>query len=190
MSEQENEMHRMAEIADAINDILNNDDDAAQNPPAQPVRAAEKPDNLDAIIASEFGKNASPQKIRVRENSGLANLSLRMQDTLAELGNANTQNNKASLLAEMQQAQEEMMRITRAQTDKLADYVRECRQQIGQNLEQLEQNSQQIQKEMDAMVTRFETALNDIYSRHNGLDNQEQLERYREFLLYLLDERN
>ena len=190
MSEQENEMHRMAEIADAINDILNNDDDAAQNPPAQPVRAAEKPDNLDAIIASEFGKTASPQKTRVRENSGLANLSLRMQDTLAELGNANTQNNKASLLAEMQQAQEEMMRITRAQTDKLADYVRECRQQIGQNLEQLEQNSQQIQNEMDAMVTRFETTLNDIYSRHNGLDNQEQLERYREFLLYLLDERS
>ena len=255
MAEQQNDKHSMAQIADAINDILNDDGGGQEGMPEganegapEGIQAAEneaiqakKPeiaDNLDAIIAAEFGKNSaggggddadetddwppvlaadsaadsappaltfnaphpprnpspmpsSGQKKRVRENSGLAHLSLQMQDTLAELRNYGTLG-EASLLAEMQQAQEEMIAAARGEVDKLAIAFGTSRQLILDNLQQLERHTEQTRAELENLVTRFETMLQEIYKRHHDTlnGNQEQLTRYREFLLYLLDERD
>lgn len=272
MADQDNEIRRMAEIADAINAILDADssevDDGeraprpadaatptetpaetsgatpsatmtdaapdmapdaaasagddidtmiAQQADAMTQPAAESADDLDAAIAAEFSGGDAPASAAddpfgappmpttgasepapsfnrdVRDDSGLANLSVRMQDTLSELRAQASYSNVdgINLLAEMEQAHQEIVVAMRGEINKLVDTAAARRQQILTELEQLDAQTQMTRDELEMMVVRFEATLKDLHTRYLGTSqlDQDRLDRYREFLQYLLSQR-
>ena len=234
MADEEGEVRRMAEIADAINAILESEpsvgDTPAQEAAPTPEQAPEletgansPADTLDAAIAAEFatdGELASPPQVTpaddpfgpapnldlpgkidtnmaigqdVRVGSDMANLSLRMQDTLSEIRH---QANEAwqgadDLLAEMEKARASLVADVRGQIQTIASETQKRRQTIMQELEQLESQSLMARDEMEVMLVKFETSLTELHSRyfHNAESERERLARYREFLQFMLDER-
>jgi hypothetical protein len=234
MADEEGEVRRMAEIADAINAILEAEpsvgdtpaQEAAPNPeqaPEQETGANSQADTLDAAIAAEFatdGELAPPPQVTpaddpfgpapnldlpgkidtnmaigqdVRVGSDMANLSLRMQDTLSEIRH---QANEAwqgadDLLAEMEKARASLVADVRGQIQTIASETQKRRQTIMQELEQLESQSLMARDEMEVMLVKFETSLTDLHSRYfnNAESERERLARYREFLQFMLDER-
>ena len=257
MADEESEVRRMAEIADAINAILEAEPNtvgdtpsqpgapSAQNDSAQtgPIQAAngmpEAPVNdmaaetaqtaaaddpianqLDAAIAAEFadspaGNTTNPSDdpfgpaaaldlprveepnhaigAEVRPGSEMADLSMRMQDTLAEIRN---QSNAAwqgadDLLGEMEAARSALVGDLRGQIAQLEQETQVRRQQIMEQLEALESQSLMVRDEMEIMLVKYEASLTDLHKRYfdNAQGERERLNRYREFLQFLLDER-
>ena len=241
MADEEGEVRRMAEIADAINAILEAEPSvgdtptsAPQNKPPQQEQASRPvpdvdtenvaenlADNLDAAIAAEFANDGEPKASPVddpfgpaanldlpgtispsanmaigqdvRLGSDMENLSLRMQDTLSEIRH---QANDAwqgadDLLAEMEKARAGLVADVRSQIQTIATDTQKRRQTIMQELEQLESQSLMARDEMEVMLVKFETSLMDLHSRyfHNAESERERLGRYREFLQFMLDER-
>ena len=264
MADEEAEIRRMAEIADAINAILEaepgSDAEASTAPaadmPAQaaaadmasaemstaeipaagmpsaadavldqitgtPAAAAEgdvriAADDLDAAIAAEFKDNppaaeddhfGPPPEMdfsaeppvnnavdrAVRSGSQMDNLSIRMQDTLAELRSNTGSDFQGSdaVLADMEAARGALVNEMRGQIEQIVSETQARRQAIMQELEQLESRSQMVQDELAVMLVRFESNLDELHRRYfaSAKVNSERLTRYREFLQYLLDER-
>lgn len=256
MADEDGEVRRMAEIADAINAILeaepsvgdtpstvskeipqsqqngtsegsaDSDGSADNEGSADPLNAEVDTlgaDNLDAAIAAEFATMAEappkpsplddpfgpaptldlPGTIEpsvntaigqdVKAGSDMANLSMRMQDTLSEI---RYQANEAwqgadDLLAEMEKTRAELVADVRGQIETIASETQKRRQTIMQELEQLESQSLMARDEMEMMLVKFETSLVNLHTRyfHNAESERERLARYREFLQFMLDER-
>ena len=245
MADEEGEIRRMAEIADAINAILEADqpqagpsvDQVTQSEPenelstatatgaeaaeAGPVDDVIAADDLDAAIAAEFAKdgdfvtagsaaddpfgpvpeldlpgappvnNAIGQD--VRSGSEMADLSMRMQDTLAEI---RAQSSEAwigaeDLLAEMEAARAAMVADVRGQIQAISDATQKRREVIMAELTELENQSMMARDEMEIMLVKFEASLGELQSRYfqNAEVEKDRLARYREFLQFLLDER-
>ena len=246
MADEEGEIRRMAEIADAINAILEADQPqaaAAEEAPRQSpndmtdAKASEAnspeadmaavtavddviaADDLDAAIAAEFAKdgdfaagasddpfgpvpaldlpgappvnNAVGQD--VRPGSEMADLSMRMQDTLAEI---RAQSSEAwigaeDLLAEMEAARAAMVADIRGQIQSISDATQKRREVIMAELTELENQSMMARDEMEVMLVKFEASLGELQSRYfqNAELEKDRLARYREFLQFLLDER-
>tara|TARA_B110000971_G_scaffold208036_1_gene232819 strand:+ start:1058 stop:1798 length:741 start_codon:yes stop_codon:yes gene_type:complete len=244
MADEDGEVRRMAEIADAINAILEAEPTVGDTPSTAPEGIPQTPqngasqdlpdsldlevgtqeaDNLDAAIAAEFAATADvnpkpsplddpfgpapdldlPGTIEpsinmaigqdVRAGSDMANLSMRMQDTLSEIRH---QANEAwqgadDLLAEMEKTRAELVADVRGQIETIGSETQKRRQTIMQELEQLESQSLMARDEMEMMLVKFETSLVNLHTRyfHNAESERERLARYREFLQFMLDER-
>lgn len=258
MADEEGEIRRMAEIADAINAILDAEPNAAVgDTPAQaapqtttddstetpatdapiaeddngeaethdaPVSDVVAADDLDAAIAAEFSSEDSglgdapddnpfgpapdlslsedmPSEPIVNKainqdvmaGSEMADLSIRMQDTLAEI---RQQANQAwagadDLLADMEAARGALVADIRSQIQSISDATQKRRDVIMAELSELENQSKLARDEMEIMLVKFETSLSDLQRRYfaNAESEKERLGRYREFLQFLLDER-
>ena len=140
-----------------------------------------------------YSQDRTSKTPAVRLGSDMANLSLRMQDTLSEIRH---QANEAwqgadDLLGEMEKARASLVADVRSQIQTIATDTQKRRQTIMQELEQLESQSLMARDEMEVMLVKFETSLMDLHSRyfHNAESERERLGRYREFLQFMLDER-
>ena len=259
MADEESEIRRMAEIADAINAILDADpvgDTPAQGSPmardetvnsentitetvTPPDGIADNSlaandaivpdaatiggngdhnvaDDLDAAIAAElerdgdhgadghfgpvpdinFGAEAPTNNEigrEVRADSQLADLSLRMQDTLAEIrtGQLIHGANNQDMLAQMESARDTIIAAMRAQIEKLNQETAERKAAISEHLQQLESQNSLLRDEMEIKILQFEDELKQIQQKYfeNAVTDSDRLDRYREFLKYLLSER-
>ncbi|MBL71137.1 MAG: hypothetical protein CML95_06320 [Rhodobiaceae bacterium] len=256
MADEESEIRRMAEIADAINAIL--DADPVGDTPAQgakikqearddgaalPVSAAEVAaeattknttmnsttdtpeenllpddltDDLDAAIAAELGQDSGEVEEEpfgpapdidfgtsapinneigreVRADSQLADLTLRMQDTLAEIrtGNIIHGANNQEMLAQMTAARDSVVAAMREQVEQLNQETAERKVAISEHLQQLESQNTLLRDEMEIKILKFEDDLKQIQQKYfeNAVTDSDRLDRYREFLKYLLTER-
>ena len=262
MADEESEIRRMAEIADAINAILDADpvgDTPAQGAPMARGEAAtaentstetveatdDMPDDslaandandaiapdaaiidgngdhhvaddLDAAIAAELGRDGDDAADghfgpvpdidfgtdaptnneigrEVRADSQLADLSLRMQDTLAEIrtGNIIHGADNQDMLAQMTAARDAVVAAMRAQIEQLNQETAERKAAISEHLQQLESQNSLLRDEMEIKILQFEDDLKQIQQKYfeNAVTDSDRLDRYREFLKYLLTER-
>ena len=257
MADEESEIRRMAEIADAINAILDADPvgdtpaEGASSPrnPTPTATPSANPDttpaatradasvddmadnmapdmagDLDAAIAAEMGAQNAPETSaampvedvggfgpvpdidfgavaptnneigrEVHPDSHMADLSLRMQDTLAEIrsgllihGSSNQE-----MLAQMEAARDGIVAAMREKIEQLNTETASRKQAIMEHLEQLESQNSLLRDEMEIQVLKFEDELRAIQQKYfeNTVTDGDRLDRYREFLKYLLTER-
>ena len=262
MADEESEIRRMAEIADAINAILDADpvgdtpaqgvpvarDDAVntENASTETVEAAEDmrdgsqadsdanetlapdtamidsdgdnsgADDLDAAIAAELGRDADDAADghfgpvpdidfgsdapanneigrEVRADSQLADLSMRMQDTLAEIrtGQLIHGADNQQMLAQMEAARDTIITAMRGQIEQLNQETAQRKAAISEHLQQLESQNSLLRDEMEVKILQFEDELKQIQQKYfeNAVTDSDRLDRYREFLKYLLTER-
>ena len=244
MADEEIEIRRMAEIAHAINAIL--DADPVGDTPAQGAAGAQAPrdasaapaeetdaqtpnddmaseissealtDDLDAAIAAELGQDSAADNDghfgpvpdidfgaeaprnneigrEVRADSQLADLSLRMQDTLAEIrtGNIIHGANNQDMLAQMTAARDAVVAAMRDQVEQLNQETAQRKAAITEHLQQLESQNSLLRDEMEIKILQFEDDLKQIQQKYfeNAVTDSDRLDRYREFLKYLLTER-
>jgi hypothetical protein len=243
----------MAEIADAINAILDADPvgdtpaEGASSPrnPTPTATPSANPDttpaatradasvddmadnmagDLDAAIAAEMGAQNAPETSaampvedvggfgpvpdidfgavaptnneigrEVHPDSHMADLSLRMQDTLSEIrsgllihGSSNQE-----MLAQMEAARDGIVAAMREKIEQLNTETASRKQAIMEHLEQLESQNSLLRDEMEIQVLKFEDELRAIQQKYfeNTVTDGDRLDRYREFLKYLLTER-
>ena len=259
MADEESEIRRMAEIADAINAILDADpvgdtpaqgapiarDEAAntENTSTETIEAVDDmpddslaandaiapdaeitdansdyhvADDLDAAIAAELGRDGDDAADghfgpvpdidfgadaptnneigrEVHADSQLADLSLRMQDTLAEIRTGNIIHGADSqdMLAQMTAARDAVVAAMRAQIEQLNQETAERKASISEHLQQLENQNSLLRDEMEIKILQFEDELKQIQQKYfeNAVTDSDRLDRYREFLKYLLTER-
>ena len=252
MADEESEIRRMAEIADAINAILDADpvgDTPAEGaatprnePQAETISEAEAqplaampnmpsaadedivadasadnaPDNaiedLDAAIAAEigdevsdhfgptpdidFGAETPPNNEIGREvhaDSHMADLSLRMQDTLAEIRTGTLIHGASNqeMLGQMEAARDAIVAAMREKVEQLNNETASRKQAIMEHFEQLESQNSLLRDEMEIQILKFEDELKQIQQKYfeNAVTDGDRLDRYREFLKYLLTER-
>jgi hypothetical protein len=253
MADEESEIRRMAEIADAINAILDADPvgdtpaEGASSPrnPTPTATPSANPDttpaatradasvddmadnmagDLDAAIAAEMGAQNAPETSaampvedvggfgpvpdidfgavaptnneigrEVHPDSHMADLSLRMQDTLSEIrsgllihGSSNQE-----MLAQMEAARDGIVAAMREKIEQLNTETASRKQAIMEHLQQLESQNSLLRDEMEIQVLKFEDELRAIQQKYfeNTVTDGDRLDRYREFLKYLLTER-
>jgi len=257
MADEESEIRRMAEIADAINAILDADPvgdtpaEGASSPrnPTPTTTLSANPDttpaatradtsvddmademapdmagDLDAAIAAEMGaQNANETSAampaedagdfgpvpdidfgsvaptnneigrEVHPDSHMADLSLRMQDTLAEIrsGSLIHGSSNQEMLAQMEAARNGIVAAMREKIDQLNTETASRKQAIMEHLQQLESQNSLLRDEMEIQVLKFEDELKSIQQKYfeNTVTDGDRLDRYREFLKYLLTER-
>ncbi|MDA8667222.1 hypothetical protein N9M29_05410 [Alphaproteobacteria bacterium] len=256
MADEESEIRRMAEIADAINAIL--DADPVGETPAEgassprnptPTTPSANPDttpaaaradasvddmadnmapdmagDLDAAIAAEMGAQNAPETSaamptedagdfgpvpdidfgavaptnneigrEVHPDSHMADLSLRMQDTLAEIrsGSLIHGSSNQEMLAQMEAARNGIVAAMREKIDQLNTETASRKKAIMEHLQQLESQNSLLRDEMEIQVLKFEDELKSIQQKYfeNTVTDGDRLDRYREFLKYLLTER-
>ena len=227
MADEESEIRRMAEIADAINAIL--DANPVGDTPSQrvaPPQADTATDNavtpkdgdddlpvdLDAAIAAELGNDAGDDfgpvpdidfgadapvnneiGREVNANSHMADLSLRMQDTLAEIstGNIIHGTDNQEMLAQMEAARDAVVGAMREKIDQINAETASRKQTILEQMQQLESQNSLLRDEMEIQILKFEDDLKDMQKKYleNAVTDSDRLDRYREFLKYLLTER-
>ena len=257
MADEESEIRRMAEIADAINAILDADPvgdtpaEGASSPrnPTPTATPSANPDttpaatradasvddmademapdmagDLDAAIAAELGAQNAPETSatmpaedagdfgpvpdidfgavaptnneigrEVHPDSHMADLSLRMQDTLAEIrsGSLIHGSSNQEMLAQMEAARDGIVAAMREKIDQLNTETASRKQAIMEHLQQLESQNSLLRDEMEIQVLKFEDELKSIQQKYfeNTVTDGDRLDRYREFLKYLLTER-
>jgi len=253
MADEESEIRRMAEIADAINAILDADPvgdtpaEGASSPrnPAPTAALSANPDtapaatladtsvddiaddmagDLDAAIAAEMGAQNAPETSaatpaegagdfgpvpdidfgalaptnneigrKVHPDSHMADLSLRMQDTLAEIrsGSLIHGSSNQEMLAQMEAARDGIVAAMREKIEQLNTETASRKQAIMEHLQQLESQNSLLRDEMEIQVLKFEDELKSIQQKYfeNTVTDGDRLDRYREFLKYLLTER-
>jgi hypothetical protein len=253
MADEESEIRRMAEIADAINAILDADPvgdtpaEGASSPrnPTPTATPSANPDttpaatradasvddmadnmagDLDAAIAAEMGAQNAPETSaampvedvggfgpvpdidfgavaptnneigrEVHPDSHMADLSLRMQDTLAEIrsGSLIHGSSNQEMLAQMEAARDGIVAAMREKIEQLNTETASRKQAIMEHLQQLESQNSLLRDEMEIQVLKFEDELKSIQQKYfeNTVTDGDRLDRYREFLKYLLTER-
>jgi hypothetical protein len=135
---------------------------------------------------NEIGREVHP-------DSHMADLSLRMQDTLSEIrsgllihGSSNQE-----MLAQMEAARDGIVAAMREKIEQLNTETASRKQAIMEHLEQLESQNSLLRDEMEIQVLKFEDELRAIQQKYfeNTVTDGDRLDRYREFLKYLLTER-
>ncbi len=256
MADEESEIRRMAEIADAINAILDADpvgdtptdtpDNAPSAPKAEPATETITeimPDaadadtdadtetgsdamadldtsDLDAAIAAELHGDTTANTAAdaddhfgpapvidfdapvtpndeigrdVKDGSQMADLSLRMQDTLAEIraGHLAHTEGRSELITQMEAARDEMMAEIRGKVDQLTADTQSRKQAIIEQIDQIEQQNMMFRDEVNIKLLQFEDQLKQLQTQYfeSSASDRDRLDRYREFLQYLLSER-
>ena len=129
----------------------------------------------------------------VKDDSQLANLSLRMQDTLAEIraGNLAHTAGRGDLIGKMEAAREEMMAQVRDKVEQLNADTQSRKQFMAEQIDQIDQQNMMFRDELNIMLMQFEDQLKQLQTQYfeSSVSDRDRLDRYREFLQYLLSER-
>ena len=116
-----------------------------------------------------------------------------MQDTLAEIrtGNIIHGADNQDMLAQMTAARDAVVAAMRAQIEQLNQETVERKASISEHLQQLESQNSLLRDEMEIKILQFEDELKQIQQKYfeNAVTDSDRLDRYREFLKYLLTER-
>ncbi len=141
-------------------------------------------DNFDDGVATD---TANPQK-----NSDLSLLSLRMQETLADLQSGNDPSEGTrELLEDMKSLRAQVMADVRQEIENLTDAAQERQAMIQEELRRLEAQSQTVRDAVESHLIKFETVLDELHQKYfkNAKAQRIRVDRYREFLQFLLKER-
>lgn len=129
----------------------------------------------------------------VKDDSQLANLSLRMQDTLAEIRSGNLAHTagRGDLIGKMEAAREEMMAQVRDKVEQLNADTQSRKQFMAEQIDQIDQQNMMFRDELNIMLMQFEDQLKQLQTQYfeSSVSDRDRLDRYREFLQYLLSER-
>jgi hypothetical protein len=123
----------------------------------------------------------------------MADLSLRMQDTLSEIRSGSLIHGASNqeMLAQMEAARGGIVAAIRDTVEQLNTETANRKQAITEHLQQLESQNSLLRDEMEIKVLKFEDELRAIQQKYfeNTVTDGDRLDRYREFLKYLLTER-
>lgn len=141
----------------------------------------------DIIDDGDATDMANPQK-----DSDLSLLSFRMQETLADLqSGSDPSEGTRELLDDMQSLRTQVMADVRQEIENLTDAAQERQAMIQEELRRLETQSQTVRDAVEGHLIKFETVLDDLHRQYfkNAKAQRIRVDRYREFLQFLLKER-
>tara|TARA_X000000950_G_scaffold251569_1_gene313026 strand:- start:652 stop:1503 length:852 start_codon:yes stop_codon:yes gene_type:complete len=127
-----------------------------------------------------------------QKNSDLSLLSLRMQETLSDLQSGKGYGDGTSeLLQDMKLARAQVMADVRHEIENLAEATRDRQAMIHEEMRQLEAQSQLVRDTVEIQLIKLETALDELHQKYfkNAEAERTRMDRYREFLQFLLEER-
>jgi hypothetical protein len=95
------------------------------------------------------------------------------------------------MLAQMEAARDGIVAAMREKIEQLNTETASRKQAIMEHLQQLESQNSLLRDEMEIQVLKFEDELKSIQQKYfeNTVTDGDRLDRYREFLKYLLTER-
>ncbi|MGB1118132.1 MAG: hypothetical protein ACPG30_05435 [Parvibaculales bacterium] len=126
------------------------------------------------------------------KDSDLSLLSLRMQETLADLQSGNDPSEGTrELLEDMKLLRAQVMADIRGEIENLTEAAQERQAMIQEELRQLEAQSQTVREAVEIQLAKFETVLDGLHQQYfkNAKAQRIRVDRYREFLQFLLKER-
>jgi hypothetical protein len=129
---------------------------------------------------------------KAHEDSDLSLLSLRMQETLSELQSGKDHGDGTrELLQDMKLVRAQVMADVRQEIENLAEATRTRQAMIHEEMRQLEAQSQMVRDAVEIQLIKFETALDELHQKYfkNAEAERIRMDRYREFLQFLLKER-
>ena len=163
-------------------------DDMCGSPETLDAGAGTDDDTTDGTIDDgDATDTANPQK-----DSDLSLLSLRMQETLADLQSGNDPSEGTrELLEDMKSLRAQVMADVCQEIDNLTDAARERPAMIQEELRRFEAQSQTARDAVESHLIKFETVLDDLHQQYfkNAKAQRIRVDRYREFLQFLLKER-
>ena len=159
---------------------------AGDDPFGPPVALTTVGGNDTADIAPDTDAEKPPK------DSDLSLLSLRMQETLADLQSGNDPSEGTrELLEDMKLLRAQVMADIRGEIENLTEAAQERQAMIQEELRQLEAQSQTVREAVEIQLVKFETVLDDLHQQYfkNAKAQRIRVDRYREFLQFLLKER-
>jgi hypothetical protein len=95
------------------------------------------------------------------------------------------------MLGQMEAARNAIVAATREKVEQLNSETASRKQAILEHFEQLESQNSLLRDEMEIQILKFEDELKQIQQKYfeNAVTDGDRLDRYREFLKYLLTER-
>jgi hypothetical protein len=163
-------------------------DDPFGSPATLDAGAGADDDTTDNTIDDgDATDTANPQK-----DSDLSLLSLRMQETLADLQSGNDPSEGTrELLEDMKSLRAQVMADVRQEIENLTDAAQERQAMIQKELRLLEAQSQTVRDAVESHLIKFETVLDELHQQYfkNAKAQRIRVDRYREFLQFLLKER-
>jgi len=130
---------------------------------------------------------------RSLDSTDLAILSLRMRDTLAELKNEHGDNLEATeaLMSRMEGARDMLLEELDATFQSLEKKIAARKSVINQEIDRIYQEIATTRSEMELMAARFQQNTAKTHESYNEifLEERKRVERYREFLTFMLRER-
>ena len=136
------------------------------------------------------GSNTGTDK--PQKDSDLSLLSLRMQETLSDLQSGNDHGDGTrELLQDMKLVRAQVMADVRQEIENLAEATRDREAMIYEEMRHLEAQSQMVRDAVEIQLIKFETALDELHQKYfkNAEAERIRMDRYREFLQFLLKER-
>lgn len=155
---------------------------------AQTASADNATDTPRDIGTGTFGMGVQ----KAHEDSDLSLLSLRMQETLSELQSGKDHGDGTrELLQDMKLVRAQVMADVRQEIENLAEATRTRQAMIHEEMRQLEAQSQMVRDAVEIQLIKFETALDELHQKYfkNAEAERIRMDRYREFLQFLLKER-
>lgn len=136
------------------------------------------------------GSNTGTDK--PHKDSDLSLLSLRMQETLSDLQSGSDHGDGTrELLQDMKLVRAQVMADVRQEIENLAEATRDRQAMIHEEMRHLEAQSQMVRDAVEIQLIKFETALDELHQKYfkNAEAERIRMDRYREFLQFLLKER-
>lgn len=163
--------------------------------------AQDEPNGMAAVVEGEntdtentHTENTEAESAaRSLDSTDLAILSLRMRDTLAELKNEHGDNLEATeaLMSRMEGARDMLLEELDATFQSLEKKIAARKSVINQEIDRIYQEIATTRSEMELMAARFQQNTAKTHESYNEifLEERKRVERYREFLTFMLRER-
>ena len=163
---------------------------AADDPFGPPATLDTDANNDGADDGPDNGSNSGIDK--PHKDSDLSLLSLRMQETLSDLQSGSDHGDGTrELLQDMKLVRAQVMADVRQEIENLAEATRDRQAMIHEEMRHLEAQSQMVRDAVEIQLIKFETALDELHQKYfkNAEAERIRMDRYREFLQFLLKER-
>jgi hypothetical protein len=152
------------------------------------------PATLDTDATHDRSNNEPDTDVdKPQKDSDLSLLSLRMQETLSDLQSGNDHGDGTrELLQDMKLVRAQVMADVRQEIENLAEATRDRQAMIHEEMRHLEAQSQMVRDAVEIQLIKFETALDELHQKYfkNAEAERIRMDRYREFLQFLLKERD
>ena len=163
---------------------------AADDPFGPPATLDADANNDGPDDGPDNGSNTGTDK--PHKDSDLSLLSLRMQETLSDLQSGSDHGDGTrELLQDMKLVRAQVMADVRQEIENLAEATRDRQAMIHEEMRHLEAQSQMVRDAVEIQLIKFETALDELHQKYfkNAEAERIRMDRYREFLQFLLKER-